>query len=314
VLKEVLGPRGPFFDPGASDSTGPCRFCVEPLSMKSAAIKCLLLALATALTLNLFGCGSSESLEEYVTQQIQEKEEGPKPQGPAPVLGFRVVNTFPHQTDAFTQGLLFENGFLYESTGLIGESTLRRVDLATGNVLQEQDLPPNLFGEGLASRNGQLFQLTLSSGEGVIWDRDSFAQITTFTIPNPSWGLTRTDEDLFAHSDGTSTIRFLDPTTFGEVRRVEVTDDGVAVDRLNELEFINGLIYANRFTFDEIVVFDPETGEVQFRVNLQGIIDKNLHGLGMNEVLNGIAFDALSGRLFVTGKRWPFLYQIELVQ
>ncbi|MCA9777797.1 MAG: glutaminyl-peptide cyclotransferase [Candidatus Eremiobacteraeota bacterium] len=284
--------------------------------MKTTIKKTVLLALGAAITFSLYGCGSSGDLGEFVTNQIQtqEAQQPQQPTGPAPVLGFRVVNTFPHQTDAFTQGLLYENGFLYESTGLQGQSSLREVDLTTGNVLRRQDLANTFFAEGLASRNATLYQLTLNSQQAFVWDRDTFLQTATLQVPNPSWGLTLTDEDLFAHSDGSATIRFLSPSNLQQVRQITVTDDGEEVNLLNELEFINGLIYANRFTLDEIVAIDPDTGIVQFRVNLSGIIDKQANNLGLNDVLNGIAYDALTSRLFVTGKRWPFLYQIELVQ
>jgi glutamine cyclotransferase len=273
----------------------------------------LLLAVCATLFLSLVGCGSSSSVAEFGDAQLN--PQGPaQPAGPAPVLGFRVVETFPHQTDAFTQGLLFENGFLYESTGLNGSSSLRQVDLTTGNVIRQENLANAFFAEGLASRNGTLYQLTLNAQQAFVWDRDTFIQTTTLPIPAPSWGLALTDLDDFAHSDGTSTIRFLDPQTLGVISQIDVTDDGQPVDLLNELEFINGLIYANRFTLDEIVAIDPDTGIVQFRIDLTGIIDKQANNLQANDVLNGIAFDALSSRLFVTGKRWPFLYQIELVQ
>lgn len=225
-----------------------------------------------------------------------------------------MVNTFPHQTDAFTQGLLFENGQLYESTGLVGQSTLRRVNLTTGQVLQQTNLPSNVFGEGLASRNGTLVQLTLDSGQALLWDQASFNQTGTATIPIPAWGITFTDENFFAFSDGTSTIRFLNPQSLQVNKQIVVTDNGMEVDQLNELEFVNGLIYANRFTKDEIVAIDPSTGVIQFRVNLAGIIDKQANNLGANDVLNGIAYDSTGGRLFVTGKRWPSLFEIQLTQ
>lgn len=283
--------------------------------MKIFSLKHALAIVCTGLLLCLVGCGSSGDLGEFVNSQINQSANNPsQPTGPAPVLGFRVVQTFPHQTNAFTQGLLFENGFLYESTGLQGQSSLRQVDLTTGNVLQQQDLASTFFGEGLASRNGSLYQLTLNAQQAFVWDRDSFLQTGTLSIPAPSWGITLTDQDVFAHSDGTSIIRFLDPVTLAELGQINVTDNGSQVDLLNELEFVNGLIYANRFTLDEIVAIDPDTGIVAFRINLNGIIDKEANNLGLNDVLNGIAYDALTGRLFVTGKRWPFLYQIELVQ
>ena len=272
--------------------------------------KSLLLAFLAVSSLCIFGCGGSgDSLQDVVETQIRQEQN----RGPAPVLSFRVVNTFPHQTDAFTQGLLFENGRLYESTGLVGQSSLREVELSTGNVLRRQEVP-NVFGEGLASRNGVLYQLTLDSRQVLLWDRSDFNALSTLNIPSPAWGLTKMAQDSFAFSDGSSTIRFLDPNTMNETGRIEVSDDGVSVNLLNELEFIDGLIYANRFTTDEIIAIDPLTGRVAFRINLSGIIDKEANNLGPNDVLNGIAFDALTGRLFVTGKRWPSLFQIELVQ
>ncbi len=278
--------------------------------MRTTNLKLLIIALLGCVGLALCGCDGGSDTGGNPTF-LQETAFIPEP---APVLGFRVVNTFPHQTDAFTQGLLFANGNLYESTGLLGESSLRRVDLTSGQVLQRVDLPGNFFGEGLALRSGTLVQLTLDSGQAFLWDQASFSSGGTATVPRPSWGITNTDFDLFALSDGTSTIRFLDPQTFEVTRETVVTDNGVEVNLLNELEYVHGLIYANRFTKDEIVAFDPVTGVVEFRINLSGIIDKAANGLGANDVLNGIAYDSAGKRLFVTGKRWPFLYQIELVQ
>lgn len=274
-------------------------------------LKSLLLALFVASSLSIFGCGGSsgDTLQDVVENQVRQEQN----RGPAPVLSFRVVNTFPHQTDAFTQGLLFENGRLYESTGLVGQSSLREVELSTGTVLRQQNVP-NVFGEGLASRNGVLYQLTLDSGQVLLWDRSTFNANSTLSVPSPAWGLTKLAQDSFAFSDGSSTIRFLDPNSMNETGRIQVSDDGVPVDRLNELEFIDGLIYANRFNTDQIVAIDPADGRVAFRIDLGGIIDKEANNLGSNDVLNGIAFDALTGRLFVTGKRWPSLFQIELVQ
>jgi len=269
------------------------------------------LTLVASIVLTVTGCGvyDGDSLGDYLSDSGQLE-----PSGPAPVLTFRVVETYPHQTDAFTQGLLYEDGRLLESTGLVGQSSLREVDLETGNVIKQQNLASNLFGEGLASRQGSLFQLTLDSGEAIVWDEETFIPTDTRATLVPAWGLALTDADTFAFSDGTSTIRFLDPITFEEVGYVTATDNGVEVDLLNELEVVNGLIFANRFTKDEIVVIDPADGRVLFRVDLTGLIDKQAYGLGPNDVLNGIAFDTVERRLFVTGKRWPFLYHIELVQ
>lgn len=269
--------------------------------------------LATVLTIALLvGCGDSggDSLQSF----LEDTGQLDGPSGPAPVVSYRVVETYPHQTDAFTQGLLYENGQLFESTGLEGESSLREVDLETGDVIRQEDLAPDLFGEGLASRGGVLYQLTLDSGDCLVWNKNTFTIDSTISIPSPAWGITLTNEDNFAFSNGTSTIRFLTPGSLQEVRRITVTDNGAEVDLLNELEFIDGLIYANRFTTDEIVAINPNNGIVIFRIDLSGIIDKQANNLGVNDVLNGIAFDDNLNRLFVTGKRWPFLYEIELVQ
>lgn len=281
--------------------------------MLSNSIKIIFLSLMLG-SLVLCGCGGGESADTLEVTNLITGNGGNAPVGPAPILSFRVVNTFPHQTDAFTQGLVFENGRLLESTGLTGQSSLREVELLTGNVLRRVNLAANFFGEGLASRNGQLVQLTLNSGQAFVWDTANFTQVATRATSIPAWGITLTNQDQFAFSDGTSTVRFLNPADLSEVRRITVTDNGQEVNLLNELEFINGLLYANRFTTDEIVAINPNTGVIQFRINLAGIIDKQAFNLGANDVLNGIAFDAAQGRLFVTGKRWPFLYQIEIVQ
>ena len=282
--------------------------------MKRNSLSTLLISILLSATVFLCGCGDSE-LDDSVNVITPFSTQTAGPQGGlAPVLGFRVVNTFPHQTDAFTQGLVFENGRLLESTGLQGQSSLREVELLTGNIIRQQNLAANLFGEGLASRNGTLVQLTLNSGQAIFWDKNTFTQTTTRPTSIPAWGLTLTNADQFAFSDGTSTVRFLNPTDLTEIRRITVTDNGQEVTLLNELEFINGLLYANRFTTDEIVAINPNNGVVQFRIDLSGIIDKQAFNLGINDVLNGIAYDSSLNRLFVTGKRWPFLYQIELVQ
>ena len=271
--------------------------------------------LAIAIAGLLFtGCGDSpRATEEIILEPLPLTAEDPIGQ-PAPILGFRVVDAFPHDTDAFTQGLLINNGRLFESTGLRGESSVREVELATGEVLQQQDLDSALFGEGLALRDGQLIQLTLTSGQALTWTQNELSASGQLSTRNPAWGLTLMDNDTFAFSDGTSTLRFLDPVTLQEISSLTVTDNGTPVTLLNELEFIDGLIYANRFTTDEIVAIDPTTGFVSYRIDLTGIIDKEANNLGPNDVLNGIAYDVSENRLLVTGKRWPSLFHIELVQ
>ncbi len=280
--------------------------------MRIATWKRTLVGLGLAFTtLFLPACGgSSATLEEFVTEQ---NNNNPLPQGDAPVLAFQVVNTYPHDPDAFTQGLLFSNGRLYESTGLVGQSSLREVDLTSGNVIREVDNDPTVFAEGLALRAGRLYQLTLDSAITNVWNLNNFVLETTIPTRVPAWGLSYiADSDRFVFSDGTSTLRFLTPT-FAETGSVVVRDNGVEVDLLNELEYVNGVVLANRFLTDEILGIDPATGVVLFRADLTGIIDKQAEGLGFNDVLNGIAYDPGQDRLFVTGKRWPFLYQINIL-
>lgn len=282
--------------------------------MKISNWKYALVGLGLALSVFLTGCDSGGGTDEIVVSNGNGQNNGnPVPDGPAPILGFQVVNTFPHATDAFTQGLLFANGRLYESDGLAGQSKLREVDLTTGNTLRQVNNPANQFAEGLALRGGRLFQLTLDSGITNVWNQNTFGLETTIATRTPAWGLAHmADTDRFAFSDGTSTLRYLDGN-FREVGSVPVTDNGTPVDMLNELEYVNGVILANRFLTDEIVGIDPSTGVVLFRADLTGIIDKQANGLGLNDVLNGIAYDANGDRLFVTGKNWPFLYQINIL-
>lgn len=258
------------------------------------------------------GCGSSGSLEEFVREQ--ERLATPPPQGPAPVLSYQVLATYPHQRDAFTQGLVYANGRLYESTGLVGQSSLREVALETGQVLRRVDNAPTVFAEGLALRAGRLYQLTLQDGIANVWNLSSLALEATIPTPTPAWGLAYIPEgDRFAFSDGTSTLRYFVPNSFQETGSVTVTDDGQPVTGLNELEYVGGVLLANRFPSDEILGIDPLTGVVLFRANLAGLIDRQAENLDFNDVLNGIAYDAEGQRLFVTGKRWPYLYQIRLV-
>ena len=283
--------------------------------MKISLWKRTLIGLGVVLsTLLLPACGGSSSTVENDVA-VANGGGNPPPQGNvAPVLNVRVVNTFPHDTNAFTQGLLFANGRLYESTGLVGESTLREVELITGAVRRQVANDPTVFAEGLALRAGRLFQLTLGSGITNVWNLNSFTRETTTPTQVPAWGLTYIESsDRFVLSDGTSTLRYLTGDSFQETSTIQVTDNGAAVDSLNELEFVNGVILANRFLTDEIVGIDPNTGVVLFRANLAGIIDKQAEGLGGNDVLNGIAYDAGQDRLFVTGKRWPSLFQIEIL-
>ena len=229
----------------------------------------------------------------------------------ATVNGYRVVNVYPHDPDAYTQGLIFRNGFLFESTGRYGRSTLRKVELKTGRVVQQQRLDPAYFAEGLAEWNGQLVQLTWRSQIAFLYDLVSFARRRTFTYSGEGWGLTHNDQG-FILSDGTENLRFLDPNTFRETRRVAVSDGGTPVKDLNELEYIRGEIYANVWHTDRIARISPQSGRVTGWIDLKGLLSTP-YRLDAEAVLNGIAYDADANRLFVTGKLWPSLFEIEVV-
>jgi len=234
------------------------------------------------------------------------------PAVPVHADGYQIIHTYPHDPQAFTQGLIYVDGHLYESTGLNGRSSLRMVDLTSGQVLQKHELPSEYFGEGLTDWDSTLIQLTWTSHRALVYDRFSFSLERTFTYSGEGWGLTHDALNLIM-SDGTAYLSFLDPKSFRVVRRIHVTDDsGQAVDNLNELEYIHDEIYANVWQTDEILRISPRTGKILQRIDLTGIIDKReLHGEGA--VLNGIAYDAAGDRLFVTGKLWPKLFEIKIV-
>ena len=229
----------------------------------------------------------------------------------APSDSYIVVHAYPHDPHAFTQGLIYVDGHLYESTGLNGRSSLRLVDLTTGNVLQKHDLPAEYFGEGLTDWSSTLIQLTWTSHKALVYDRFSFALERTFDYEGEGWGLTH-DATQLIMSDGSSSLRFLDPKTFRVIRHLKVVDaHGHPVENLNELEYIHCEIYANVWQTDDIVRISPRTGKVLGRVDLGGIIDKRELG-EHGAVLNGIAYDPAGNRLFVTGKLWPKLFEIKL--
>ena len=228
----------------------------------------------------------------------------------APVLRPNIVGTFPHDTTAFTQGLLIEQGKLYESTGQYGESTVRRIDLRTGQTMQEHKLDEAFFGEGLAALDGRLYQLTWKEGTCFVYDLESFAPLDTLAIPaKEGWGLTEDGSHLIM-SDGSSLLRYLDPGTLEIVREVEVRNGGRALSRLNELEYIEGLIYANVWQSGYIAVIDPVDGAVQQLLDLSWF--SMVHGIDGADVLNGIAYEPSTQRLLVTGKNWPEYYVLEL--
>jgi glutamine cyclotransferase len=227
------------------------------------------------------------------------------------ISGYRVIKTYQHDAGAFTQGLFFLDGFLYEGTGLNGQSSLRRVRLETGEVLQQHPLPSQYFGEGIAPWDDQILQLTWRSKIGFVYKRATFEMLRSFTYPWEGWGLTQDGHQLIM-SDGTDTLHFLDPAKLTEIRRVLVRDNGAIVRRVNELEFIKGEVWANIWQTERIARIKPDTGEVAGWIDLTGLLSADDRALGANE-MNGIAYDNASGRIFVTGKNWPKLFEIELI-
>ena len=224
---------------------------------------------------------------------------------------YRIVHTYPHDPRAYTQGLIYIDGHLYESTGLNGRSSLRMEDLATGRALQSAAVPQQYFAEGLAAWGSTLVQLTWQSHVAFVYDRFSFRLLRTLRYDCDGWWLTADSKNLIL-SDGTAEIRFFDPATFSEVRHIYVSDHGKPIDQLNELEYIHGQIYANVWHTDRIVRISPETGRVLGWINLAGLLRPG-EVTDQEAVLNGIAYDAAHDRLFVTGKLWPRIFEIKVV-
>jgi glutaminyl-peptide cyclotransferase len=224
--------------------------------------------------------------------------------------GYRVVKTYPHDRMAFTQGLEYRDGFLYEGTGLAGRSSVRRIDLATGKVLQNYDLPQPYFGEGITLLNQQIFQITYQTQTGFVYDRSSFRVLRSFSYPGEGWGLTNDGKHIYM-SDGTADIRVWDPATLKEVRRITVKDGLKPVLQINELEWVRGELYANIWHSDRIARISPGDGKVLGWIDLSGILPRNQRPEA-EAVLNGIAYDPAGDRLFVTGKLWPSIFEIRL--
>ncbi|GAB4207962.1 MAG: glutaminyl-peptide cyclotransferase [Roseiflexaceae bacterium] len=233
------------------------------------------------------------------------------PAASLPVYGYRVINTYPHNPESFTQGLIYADGVLYEGTGEYGKSRLLQVKLETGEVLQSHDLASDLFGEGITLFNGKIYQLTWQSRVGFVYNQADFSQTKTFTYTTEGWGITH-DGSRLIMSDGTSMLYTLDPETLEQRPLVEVTDENGPVRNLNELEYIDGRVYANIWLTDRIAQIDPATGRVTAWIDLTGLRAPEQQANG-NAVLNGIAYDPATKRLFVTGKLWPNLFEIELV-
>ena len=232
-------------------------------------------------------------------------------------ISYQLMNEYPHDTAAFTEGFEFENGFLYESTGEYGFSELRKTDMRTGKVVLSKKLDNNFFGEGLTILNGKIYQITYRELKGFVYDKTNFKLERTFTIDaNEGWGLTN-DGKYLIYDDGSNTLHFLDPNTFKEVKTLAVTDEHGPVQNINELEFIKGFIYANIWKADQIIKIDTGTGKVVARADLGDLRQKTGIPQPGNsrtapEVMNGIAYDAGSNKIYITGKYWPKVFEIKL--
>ena len=232
------------------------------------------------------------------------------PNGPVPKYGYQILNIFPHDSNAFTQGLILVDGKLLESTGQEGSSSLRSVELPTGKILKKVDVPPPYFAEGATVLNGKVYQLTWLHHLGFIYDAQTLERVGQFNYDGEGWGLT-TDGQSLILSDGSNRLKYLDPTNFQVKRTVTVLDGNDAVDQLNELEFVQGEIYANVWHADRIAVIDPQTGRVKAWIDLTGLMPAG-ELQDAEAVLNGIAYDQTNNKLYVTGKLWPRLFEIKV--
>ena len=230
---------------------------------------------------------------------------------PTPEYNFKVIHVFPHDPAAFTQGLFYHDGFLYEGTGLNGRSSVRKVRLETGEVLAKVDLPQEFFGEGIALLKNEIVELTWQSQTGFVYNASDLRLLRRFSYRGEGWGLTTNGADFFM-SDGTSEIRVLDGATLHEKRLLRVRDGGKPVTQLNELEFVEGEIFANVWQTDRIARISPRTGRVVGWIDLTGLLS-SVYKLEAGAVLNGIAYDPAKKRLFVTGKLWPSVFEIQIV-
>jgi glutamine cyclotransferase len=229
-----------------------------------------------------------------------------------PTYSYKIKNSWPHDQRAYTQGLIFLDGILWESTGQYGTSSLRKVELKSGKVIKQISIPKNYFAEGMTVFRNKVFQLTWQEQKGFIYDPVTFQKQGEFSYTGEGWGLTHDGESLIM-SDGTDRIRFLDPSTLQTTRAISVTDRGVPVTQLNELEYIDGEIYANIYMTDRIARIEPKTGKILGWIDLTGLLATK-DRTGEEDVLNGIAYDVVGKRLFVTGKMWPKLFEIEIVK
>jgi len=230
---------------------------------------------------------------------------------PSSFFTYELINTYPHERNAFTQGLVFENGALYEGAGLYEKSSLRKVDIETGQVLQIYELPAQYFGEGITVYKDKVIQLTWKNNKGFIYDKDKFDLLSEFTYLTEGWGITH-DGNRLIMSDGTSFLYFLDPETLEITGSVKINNNGAPLDKINELEYVNGRVLANIWQTDKIAIINPQNGNTGGWIDLTGLLQTQDY-FGSVDVLNGIAYDSAEDRLFVTGKLWPFLFEIKLV-
>lgn len=226
--------------------------------------------------------------------------------------GYRIIRSHPHDPAAFTQGLTIADAQLYEGTGLYGQSSLRRVDLPTGGVLQSLALDSQYFGEGIAVVGDRIYQLTYQTGVGFVYDRTTFKKLKEFTYRGEGWGLTYDGQRLIM-SDGTDTLRFWDPETLGELGRLRVRDGDDAIRNINELEYVDGAIYANVWQEERIARIDPKTGVVTAWIDMSNLLTATERSRGV-DVLNGIAHDPRTGHFLITGKLWPWVFEVEFVK
>jgi glutaminyl-peptide cyclotransferase len=249
-------------------------------------------------------CGNGDNTN------VPKVENAPAPNAPAPKYGYQILNIFPHDSNAFTQGLILVDGKLLESTGQEGSSSLRSVELQSGKILKKVDVPPPYFAEGIAVLNGKVYQLTWQHNVGFIYDLQTLERAGQFDYQGDGWGLT-TDGQSLIMSDGSNKLKFLDPASFRVTKTISVVDGTTPVNQLNELEFIKGEIYANIWHADRVAVIDPQTGRVKAWIDLTGLMPE---GELQDEeaVLNGIAYDQANDKFYVTGKLWPRLFEIKI--
>ena len=249
-------------------------------------------------------CGNGDNTN------VPKVENGPGSNAPASKYGYQILNIFPHDSNAFTQGLILVDGKLLESTGQEGRSSLRNVEIASGKVLKNVEVPPPYFAEGITVLNGKIYQLTWQHNVGFIYNLQTFEKAGQFDYDGDGWGLT-TDGQSLIMSDGSNRLKFIDPASFRVTRTISVTDAGTPVNQLNELEFVKGEIYANIWHSDRVAAIDPQTGRVKAWIDLTGLMPEE-EPLDEEAVLNGIAYDQANDKFYVTGKLWPRLFEIKV--